>query len=81
MPLSNSVPEDVGKADQLKDEGEYFIEKLLFRKTSWNSGESDSGSWWESDLRCQVWTVICPHDICETEMNVIWKKPGMACEQ
>ena len=27
LPLSNSVPEDVGKADQLKDEGKYFIEK------------------------------------------------------
>lgn len=24
-PLSNSVPEDVGKADQLKDEGKYHL--------------------------------------------------------
>lgn len=29
LPLSNSVPEAVGKADQLKDEGKYLLQKLL----------------------------------------------------
>lgn len=54
-PLSNSVPEDVGKADQLKDEGRCRPQRLLSAAL-----EVTTPRWQYGSLRCQDMTVVIP---------------------
>lgn len=54
------MPEDVGKADQLKDEGKYCLQRLLSAslETAALRGSHDG-------LRCQDCTVVIPVALVE----------------